>query len=430
VVTVNEVNDAPVITQGSSTSITVTEDVAKSFTLNATDLENDTLTWSISSQGSLGTATASGTGTSKSVTYTPNLNVAGSDSFSVRVSDGDKTDTISVSVTINVANDAPTISNIANQTIGEGNTTGDIAFTVNDVDNANIILEMTGASGNTTLIPNSSIVFGGGGGNRTVRVYPAANQSGSATITVTVTDGALTASDSFVVTVNEVNDAPVITQGSAISMTVTEDVAKSFTLNATDIEDDTLTWSIKTPATKGVAQVPIGTATSKTITYTPNLNETGSDTFVVQVTDGADTDSITVSVTIDPVNDKPTISDIADIFLNEGEDTGDIAITIGDVETSANDLSFSAISDTSLLPSTYFVYGGSGENRTLKITPLVNGSGSGTVTVWVNDGDTNNFVSSIFFVTINGACASCQRRSRSESEYRRCSHSIRQWDRL
>ena len=59
-------------------------------------------------------------------------------------------------------------------------------------------------------MPAANIVFGGSGADRTVTVTPAANQFGTATITVTATDangGA--ASDTFVLTVNSVNDAPV-----------------------------------------------------------------------------------------------------------------------------------------------------------------------------------------------------------------------------
>ncbi len=45
------------------------------------------------------------------------------------------------------------------------------------------------------------IVFGGSGANRTVTVTPAANQLGSSTITITVSDGTLTASDTFLLAV-------------------------------------------------------------------------------------------------------------------------------------------------------------------------------------------------------------------------------------
>ena len=48
---------------------------------------------------------------------------------------------------------------------------------------------MTRGSSNPALVPAANIVFGGSGANRTVTITPAANQSGTATITLTVTDG-------------------------------------------------------------------------------------------------------------------------------------------------------------------------------------------------------------------------------------------------
>jgi len=72
-----------------------------SLTLHATDVDGDTITWSISILAGHGTATASGTGTSKAISYTPALHNIGSDSFVVQVSDGHGgTDTITVNVTI------------------------------------------------------------------------------------------------------------------------------------------------------------------------------------------------------------------------------------------------------------------------------------------------------------------------------------------
>src|SRR2546425_4357438 len=58
---------------------------------------------------------------------------------------------------------------------------------------------------------DGNIVFGGSGPNRTLTLMPAANQSGTATITITVADpDGASASRSFVLTVNPVNDPPTI----------------------------------------------------------------------------------------------------------------------------------------------------------------------------------------------------------------------------
>jgi len=64
------------------------------------------------------------------------------------------------------------------------------------------LLTVTASSGNPTLVPNANIVVSGSGVSRTVTVTPVANQTGTATITVTGRDGVSTASDTFVVTVN------------------------------------------------------------------------------------------------------------------------------------------------------------------------------------------------------------------------------------
>ena len=136
-------------------------------------------------------------------------------------------------LTVNAVNDTPTITDIANQTIARNGTTGPLGFTVGDVETAAGSLTVSGSSDNTTLVPNTNIVFGGSGANRTVTVTPAANQSGTATITVTVSDGQLTASDTFVLTV-VVNFTPTI--GPLANQTAYVDQPVIIKLDLTDAE--------------------------------------------------------------------------------------------------------------------------------------------------------------------------------------------------
>src|SRR6185436_16689991 len=96
------------------------------------------------------------------------------------------------------------------QTINEDGTTGALTFTVGDGETAAGSLTVSGSSSNPALVPLSGIVFGGSGANRTVTVTPLANQFGTATITINVNDGQLNASDTFLLTVNAVNDTPTI----------------------------------------------------------------------------------------------------------------------------------------------------------------------------------------------------------------------------
>jgi hypothetical protein len=108
-------------------------------------------------------------------------------------------------VTITAANDAPTISPIANQTIGVNGSTGALSFTIGDTETLPANLVVSGSSSNTTLVPHANIAFGGSGDARTVTVTPAPNEAGTTTITVTVRDRTWTdgqvAATTFVVTV-------------------------------------------------------------------------------------------------------------------------------------------------------------------------------------------------------------------------------------
>jgi hypothetical protein len=112
------------------------------------------------------------------------------------------------------------------------------------------------------------------------------------------------------VTVSGVSDAPVITQGAGpLAVTMSEDGSPTAwsapTLGATDVDtaSASLVWSVSSAASNGTATVSGTAAAPTTFTYAPNADFNGSDSFVVQVTDGALTDTITVNVTISGVND-------------------------------------------------------------------------------------------------------------------------------
>ncbi|HEY2953072.1 MAG TPA: immunoglobulin domain-containing protein, partial [Verrucomicrobiae bacterium] len=107
-----------------------------------------------------------------------------------------------------VTSQPPTISDITNKVTNENTPTAAIPFTLSDDVTPATNLTVSGSSSNLALVPNANIVFGGSGSNRTVTITPAANQSGTATITLCVSDGESTTCDSFVLTVRQ---APRIT---------------------------------------------------------------------------------------------------------------------------------------------------------------------------------------------------------------------------
>ena len=116
----------------------------------------------------------------------------------------------SVVLMVVASNTPPTISDILDQSTNEDTPTPAIPFTIGDAETPAGSLTLTASSDNQTLVPDGNVVLGGADANRTVTVTPSLNQSGSATITLTVDDGETTASDTFVLTVTAVNDPPTI----------------------------------------------------------------------------------------------------------------------------------------------------------------------------------------------------------------------------
>jgi hypothetical protein len=317
------INRIPVITEGTSTSVTMDEDgspTAWSLTLNATDADGDTLTWSILTLATHGTATASGTGTSKAIGYTPTANYNGSDSFVVQVSDGyGGTDDIAVNITVNPRNDppvntvAPNISGIPHtgrtltSTTGEWNDSIDLApgnLTYafqwqRSTDGGATFLDVSDATGSTyplTLADNLHLV----------RSEVTCTDDGEG-LPASLSTSALSAQVSIAV----LNAVPVVTAGAAASVTMDEDGSPTpwnLTLHATDADViDTLTWSIITAPAHGTLALPANpTGLSVTPVYHPALNWNGTDTFLLRVDDGlTGTADITVTVTVNPINDAP-----------------------------------------------------------------------------------------------------------------------------
>ncbi|WP_205720181.1 putative Ig domain-containing protein [Fodinibius halophilus] len=166
-------------------------------------------------------------------------------SYEVTAEADDGIVTVSQAITINVneVNESPTITTVQDQTIDEGSATNAISFTISDVDNTFGELNITATSSNQTLLPDANITVGGSDGNRTITLDPADYQNGSTTVTLTVSDGSLSQSISFDLTVNAVNDEPVIS--GTPDKTVNEDAAYSFTPSASDQEGDDLSFTIQ-----------------------------------------------------------------------------------------------------------------------------------------------------------------------------------------
>jgi hypothetical protein len=165
--------------------------------------------------------TRTGNNTARVYLYPTSLNY-GQSLVTIYAFDGMATNSRSFVLTVN---DPPTISDIPDQLVNKGGPVLPIAFNV--ADNDSTVLTLTAGSTNLDLVPLSNIEFNGTGSSRMVTVTPAAGQFGKTLITVTVSDGMVSVSDSFLLTVNDppqltVNQPLALRQGdsSVINTTV------------------------------------------------------------------------------------------------------------------------------------------------------------------------------------------------------------------
>lgn len=411
--TVTAVNDAPTIS--AITAQTIVEDSNTgnlAFTIG--DIETAATSLTLSSLSSntdlvpVANIVFGGSGANRTVRVTPLANQSGTATITVRVTDAAAAvSSITFLVTVTAVNDLPTIGTIAAQTLAEDGTSAALAVTVGDIETAATALTLAATSTNATLLPGSSMVFGGTGANRTLTIAPAANQSGTGNVTVTVTDSnGGQASRTFAVTVTAVNDAPTLS--AIVARTIDEDTNTgdiAFTVNDLETAATSLVLSV---ASSNTALVPTanvvlgGIGSARTIRVTPLADQSGVTTVSITATDAASAATImTFSVTVLAVNDLPTITGIAAQSINEDAATGAIAFTIGDVETPAASLAVSAASSNpALLPSSGIVFGGSGAGRTITATPAANQSGSASVTVTVTDAG-GAIATATFAMTVN-----------------------------
>lgn len=183
-------------------------------------------------------------------------------------------------------NDAPTISNITDQSINVNTLTNSLPFTIGDVETPAASLSVSGSSSNPTLVPNGNIFFGGSGASRTVTVIPETDQIGTTTITVTVSDGSVTGSDTFVVTVV----APEIAVEQPFNANIPDGGTKSFGNRAVGT-NTSLNFFIKNTGTADLTGLTItkdGTdAAMFTITASPTApvsGPNGNTAFTVRFT--------------------------------------------------------------------------------------------------------------------------------------------------
>ena len=163
----------------------------------------------------------------------------------------------------------------------------------------------------------------------------------------------------------EPNNPPA---ASSQSLSLDEDATQSVTLTVTDADGDALSYTILTQPAHGIL-----TGVVPNLTYAPNADYNGTDSFTFKANDGeADSNGATVSITVSPVNDAPVLDSVADITVNEGET---ITITPSATDVDGDELTYSY----------------SGWITTNSYATDYDDAGGYTVTVTVSDGTLEDF---------------------------------------
>ncbi|MDF7809242.1 Ig-like domain-containing protein [Pontiellaceae bacterium B12219] len=277
--------------------IHVGEGSSKSFALSAVDPEGDDLNYTVLSQPMNGVLSGSGT----NMTYVPDAGYIGSDSFTFSVDDGIYSSEVA---TVSILVDAKPIAYDFTETVNEDES---LVITLSGVDPE---------GSNLTYYVESLPVNGSLSGDAPSLTYvPDADYFGSDSFTYTVSDGvSFSAVATVWITVNAVNDEPVAHDQST---KVKVNGSVFITLSAFDIDQPSLGYTVLAGPSSGTLS-----GTEPYLTYTPNADFIGSDSFTFVVTDGnSETDPATVSIDVVEAGDWITWNAAEDI-------TGDTDVSI------------------------------------------------------------------------------------------------------
>ena len=312
------VNGAPSFVDGESVTLSVPEGTAAGgyvgSAVSATDPDNDSLTYSLSGPDAslFGIVAASGqlvVGSGTVLDYE-----SGTTSYTVVVSvhdgkdpegavDSGIDDSIDVTISVTDVDEALALTGPSSVSYPENETVPVAVYVVSHPEGATISWSLSGDDRGAFTIGDGVLSF---------KVSPdyesLADSDGDNDyeVTIEVSDG-VTGSVALgvTVTVTDANDAPVATDDTLDVAEGASAAALDVIANDSDPDGDTLSISAVGAASEGTAVINQGTTTE--VTYTPNANFHGSDSFTYTVSDGnGGTDTGTVSITITPLRPEPS----------------------------------------------------------------------------------------------------------------------------
>jgi VCBS repeat-containing protein len=323
-ITVSNTNDAPVVATAIADQ-SATEDQAFAFQFAAntfTDVDGDTVTYTATlSNGAPLPTWLNFDAATRTFSGLPANGDVGTLSVRVTASDGTATVSDTFDITVSNTNDAPVVANaIVNQSATE-----DQAFAFQFASN-------TFADVDGDVLTYSAILAGGSAlpswltfdaVTRTFSGVPANGDVGTLTVTVTASDGSLSAASTFDIVVGNTNDAPVVANAIA-NQSATEGSAFSFQFASNTFADvdlgDTLSYTATLSDGSALPAWLNFDAATRTFSGLPANGDVGTLSVRVTASDGTATISDTFDITVSNTNDAPVVATaIADQSATEDQ---------------------------------------------------------------------------------------------------------------
>lgn len=366
-------------------------------------------------------------GALNNMVFTPNTDFVGTAVVTMVSNDlgnsgngGARQDTDSVSITVTAVNDPPQNIMPPSQFASEDvvlslSNTNRIRIT--DVDAPSLQTSLTVTTGTLTLPVRTGLVFQVGDGvadptmtftgaidavNRALdglQFLGNANASGPVTLTIASSDlggtgagGTLVDTDTLAIEISPVNDPPDALNDLATVLEDSGNTLISVLVNDTILPDvsETLTVTAVTTPVNGTA-----TIVGNQVSYRPNANFAGTDTFAYTISDGSLTDTANVVVTVTNVNDPPTANNDS-FFVPESTPT---TLNVLTNDTAAPDVGETLTVTAVTQPANGIVSINSGDT-TLNYAPTVGFVGNDTFTYTLSDGSVLNAIGSVA-ITVN-----------------------------
>ncbi|MDK2777442.1 MAG: tandem-95 repeat protein [Pseudomonadota bacterium] len=349
-------NSAPVLT--AIADQVMDEDSTLTINLSATDADADSLTYAIDSAAAEFGASLSAT----LLSLNPQADYHGSGSITVSVSDGSATDSVTFGLTINAVNDAPLISAVADQSIDEDDSLS-LTLEATDVDGDSLVFSLLSAPAESGAELNGS----------TLTFTPVADYYGSGSVGIQVSDGSLSSSTSFTLTINAVNDIPQFTSASNFTLAAEELLSLTLTADDKETASDALVFSLDSYDSAALTASLSGSLLS----VTPVSGVSGTSTLTVSVSDGTVSSSQDIILTIlSADNQAPQWDSLPAVSLLAGSSA---AVTLSASDPDDDSLTFTVLSSSSGLSASL-----SGDQLT--ISAAESATDSGSVAVRVSDG--------------------------------------------